>query len=98
MFKVECEGCSAPYEIDERRVPASGLKMRCPKCGASFLVRKPEGAAEGALPAAAPPKPAPVPPPPKPGPPPPRAAMGSAPGTAPQALAPRTMGAAAPKP
>ena len=36
MFKVECEGCSAPYEIDERRVPASGLKMRCPKCGSTL--------------------------------------------------------------
>src|SRR6187402_2384169 len=42
MFKVECPGCKAPYQVDERRVPASGLKMRCPKCGASFQVEAPD--------------------------------------------------------
>src|SRR6187402_352093 len=41
MFKVECPGCKAPYQVDERRVPASGLKMRCPKCGSSFQVDPP---------------------------------------------------------
>src|SRR5690348_8345046 len=45
MVKVECEGCKAPYEIDERRIPATGLKMRCPKCGTSVLVQKPGGVA-----------------------------------------------------
>lgn len=45
MFKVECPSCSAPYQVDERRVPASGLKMRCPKCGHAFIVGPPgEGA------------------------------------------------------
>jgi len=39
MLKVECESCRAPYEIDERRVPPAGLKVRCSKCGQSFLVR-----------------------------------------------------------
>lgn len=48
MFKVECEGCQAPYQVDERRVPPSGLKMRCPKCGTTFVVHPPEG---GQLPA-----------------------------------------------
>jgi predicted Zn finger-like uncharacterized protein len=38
MFKVECVGCQAPYQVDERRVPAKGLQMRCPKCGTSFKV------------------------------------------------------------
>ena len=38
MLKVECEACKAPYQVDERRVPAAGLKMRCPKCGHSFMV------------------------------------------------------------
>src|SRR5688572_2722421 len=42
MFKVECPGCKAPYQVDERRVPASGLKMRCPKCGTSFQVDPPD--------------------------------------------------------
>jgi cellulose synthase operon protein C len=57
MLKVECESCKAPYQIDERRVPPTGLKMRCPKCGHSFLVTNP-GAAPPPPPAkpAAPPK------------------------------------------
>ncbi|MEI9951035.1 MAG: zinc-ribbon domain-containing protein [Pseudomonadota bacterium] len=42
MFKVECPGCKAPYQVDERRIPTSGLKMRCPKCGTSFKVDPPE--------------------------------------------------------
>ena len=41
MFKVECPGCKAPYQVDERRIPANGLKMRCPKCGSSFKVDSP---------------------------------------------------------
>ncbi|MFO0614757.1 MAG: zinc-ribbon domain-containing protein [Polyangiaceae bacterium] len=63
MVKVECEGCKAPYEIDERRIPASGLKMRCPKCGTSVLVQKPGGAAPApAAPPRKPPPPAATPP------------------------------------
>lgn len=46
MFKVECPGCKAPYQVDERRVPPSGLKMRCPKCGSSFQVERPGGGEE----------------------------------------------------
>src|SRR5690606_9872467 len=45
MVNVECPGCSAPYNVSEKRIPASGLKMRCPKCGESFVVDKPGGAA-----------------------------------------------------
>lgn len=53
MFKVECPVCRAPYQVDERRVPAGGLKMRCPKCGNSFPVSVSAGApARGALGAA----------------------------------------------
>ncbi len=51
MFEVRCEGCQAPFEVDERRVPKNGMRMRCPKCGASFTVRKPDGADAPALPA-----------------------------------------------
>ena len=54
MFKVECEGCQAPYDVDERRVPSAGLKMRCPKCGVSFLVHKPGADGGAELPAVAP--------------------------------------------
>ena len=41
MFNVQCPGCAAPYQVNERRVPAAGLRMRCPKCATSFLVEKP---------------------------------------------------------
>ena len=61
MLKVECESCKAPYQVDERRVPPTGLKMRCPKCGHTFLVTDPsKGAAPAAEGGAAP-----KPPPPK---------------------------------
>ncbi len=46
MFKVECPGCKAPYQVDERRVPKAGLKMRCPKCGTSFKVDSPDEPSE----------------------------------------------------
>jgi predicted Zn finger-like uncharacterized protein len=39
--KVECESCKSPYTIDERRIPATGLKVRCPKCTKTFVIRKP---------------------------------------------------------
>ena len=47
MLKVECESCHAPYQVDERRVPPTGLKMRCPKCGHSFVVTTKGDAAGG---------------------------------------------------
>ena len=50
MFKVECPGCKASYNVDERRVPDNGLKMRCPKCSTTFLVRRPDGGPEDDLP------------------------------------------------
>src|ERR1700691_6162018 len=42
MLKVECEACKAPYQVDERRIPPTGLKMRCPKCGHAFTVKSPD--------------------------------------------------------
>jgi len=41
MFKVTCPGCIAPYQVDERKVPDSGLLMRCPRCAQRFRVRPP---------------------------------------------------------
>ncbi|MFO0694169.1 MAG: tetratricopeptide repeat protein [Polyangiales bacterium] len=38
MIHVECPSCHAPYEVDERRLPKTGLKMRCPKCDSTFTV------------------------------------------------------------
>ncbi|MBW2510244.1 MAG: zinc-ribbon domain-containing protein, partial [Deltaproteobacteria bacterium] len=42
MIKVSCPSCNAAYDVDERRLPASGLRMRCPKCEESFQVH-PDG-------------------------------------------------------
>lgn len=47
MINVQCDGCKSPYQVDERRVPATGLKMRCSKCGSSILVQKPSGDVAG---------------------------------------------------
>src|ERR1700712_3785036 len=38
MRKVNCEACGTAYEVDPRRVPPNGMKMRCPACGASVHV------------------------------------------------------------
>jgi predicted Zn finger-like uncharacterized protein len=79
MVKVECDGCKAPYQIDEKRIPPTGLKMRCPKCGTNLVVMKPAetvASPEADLPAPAA-KPQPRPAPPKP--PPPKAAGGAPP-------------------
>ncbi len=38
-MNVTCPRCSAAYEVDESRIPAIGLRMRCPKCGGSLLVQ-----------------------------------------------------------
>jgi predicted Zn finger-like uncharacterized protein len=46
-MQVACPSCSAEYPVNERRLPATGLKMRCPKCGARFHVH-PDGRAEPA--------------------------------------------------
>jgi predicted Zn finger-like uncharacterized protein len=54
MLKVECESCQAPYQVDERRVPRTGLKMRCPKCGHSFVVNNLAASAQADSPARVP--------------------------------------------
>lgn len=38
MIKVDCPSCASNYDLDERRLPSSGMNMRCPKCSASFKV------------------------------------------------------------
>src|SRR6187402_1750892 len=53
MVKVECDGCRSTYEIEDRRIPAAGLKMRCTGCGKSVVVTK-----DGTARAAASPSPA----------------------------------------
>uniref|UniRef100_UPI001F57764C zinc-ribbon domain-containing protein n=1 Tax=Anaeromyxobacter sp. SG26 TaxID=2925407 RepID=UPI001F57764C len=38
-MRVGCPHCHAAYNIDDRRIPASGLNVRCPKCRETFPVR-----------------------------------------------------------
>jgi predicted Zn finger-like uncharacterized protein len=45
MISAECESCKASYSLDESRIPAAGIKMRCTKCGSSFTVN-PGGAGQ----------------------------------------------------
>jgi predicted Zn finger-like uncharacterized protein len=52
MVNVECSGCGAPYSLSEKRIPDNGLKMRCPKCGESFMVHKPGGPSKFVIPSA----------------------------------------------
>ncbi len=40
MIKVSCPSCNASYDVDEHRLPESGLRMRCPKCSESFQVHR----------------------------------------------------------
>ncbi len=40
MIKVSCPSCDAAYDVDEKRLPANGLRMRCPKCEESFQVHR----------------------------------------------------------
>ncbi|HYS08827.1 MAG TPA: tetratricopeptide repeat protein [Myxococcales bacterium] len=75
-MKISCPNCSAAYELDDARVPPSGLNIKCPKCKNPFTVHRPKGdaakppakAGKSAPPGgkAPPPKMAPIQPPAKP--------------------------------
>ena len=39
---VECSHCHTKYNIDEKKVPASGVKVRCQKCQNIIFVKKEE--------------------------------------------------------
>jgi predicted Zn finger-like uncharacterized protein len=55
-MKFTCESCSAQYMISDDKVGATGVKVRCKKCGNVITVRR---AAEGSEAASAPPPSAP---------------------------------------
>lgn len=58
-MKIKCPNCNAAYDMDESRVPAAGLNIKCPRCKNPFRVAKPDAEAPAA-PAEAPvPLPAP---------------------------------------
>lgn len=39
---VTCQSCRATYKVDDAKIPANGIKAKCPKCGYSFLLKKPD--------------------------------------------------------
>ena len=48
-MKISCPKCPAVYELDESRIPAAGLSIKCPKCKSSFTVHRPKPGEEGKL-------------------------------------------------
>ena len=40
-MRIVCESCSAEYNLDDSRVPAAGMDLKCPKCLHSFRVLPP---------------------------------------------------------
>jgi predicted Zn finger-like uncharacterized protein len=55
-MKFTCDSCSAQYMISDEKVGATGVKVRCKKCGNVITVRRSSDSAEPAVvpPAAAP--------------------------------------------
>ena len=58
-MKVACPGCQTQYDIDESKIPATGMSVSCPKCGSVFEIDA--SMASGSAP---PPGPSPDPSPP----------------------------------
>src|SRR3569832_643626 len=62
-MKITCERCSAQYDLDENRIPPSGMTMKCHACLHQFTVRR-SGSTAPVMPK--PPAPPVAAPPPKP--------------------------------
>ncbi|TSC34475.1 tetratricopeptide repeat protein [Corallococcus sp. Z5C101001] len=101
-MKVSCPSCQTNYNIDDRRIPPGGAKLKCARCQTTFPIKAdgvsaeaPETAPTAAPPSAAAPQAAAIP---LPGTAAPQAAAIPLPGTAaPQAAIPLP-GSAAPQP
>ncbi|MEO0096230.1 MAG: zinc-ribbon domain-containing protein [candidate division WOR-3 bacterium] len=37
---VECANCHSKYNVDENKIPASGVKVKCPKCQNVIVIKK----------------------------------------------------------
>jgi predicted Zn finger-like uncharacterized protein len=40
-MKIECPGCQAEYQLDEKKIPATGATVPCKKCKAKISVKPP---------------------------------------------------------
>jgi predicted Zn finger-like uncharacterized protein len=45
---VECDRCSTQFQLDESKVPARGIRVRCSSCKYSFHLRRPDASPEEA--------------------------------------------------
>ena len=41
---ITCEGCSTRFQLDDARVPAQGIRVRCSRCKHAFLAKPPQAA------------------------------------------------------
>ncbi|MBI4510477.1 MAG: zinc-ribbon domain-containing protein [Deltaproteobacteria bacterium] len=46
MITVACEKCGSQYQLDEKRIPVSGIVMKCPACAQSTTVFPPDSGDE----------------------------------------------------
>src|SRR5438067_1436804 len=50
-MRVSCPSCSTTYNIDDKRIPAGGAKLKCAKCQTTFPIKPGQAAADsGAVP------------------------------------------------
>lgn len=72
---VECTTCHAKYNVDDKKIPPAGVKVRCHKCQNIIVIQKPEPVTPPVIPPVAPvpevkappvPEPTPIPPEPAP--------------------------------
>ena len=46
-MKISCPSCQSMFALDDKRVPPSGLSIKCPKCTKPFSVQHPPPGEEG---------------------------------------------------
>src|SRR5262245_45149923 len=57
-MRVSCPSCHTTYNIDDKRVPPGGAKLKCPKCQTLFPIKPPPSTTDDAVPLpGTPPKP-----------------------------------------
>ena len=55
-MRVTCPSCQATYNLDERRIPPGGAKLKCTKCQTIFPIEGGVGPEAVPLPGGAPPE------------------------------------------
>ena len=49
-MKVSCPSCGTNYNIDDKRIPPGGAKLKCAKCQSTFPIKR-DAAGDGPVPA-----------------------------------------------